>query len=1223
MFWYIFKFIVLLLFSLFVGLNYYFVFSGHLYESIWLFTYIIFLVIFYWIYKTIKYYQNKEQIKISFKEILVWFLINLFFLSFYYFSLAWYSISYGFTLFIKVIFYSLFPILFYFIITGFWEFLYNKIIKENRLELWNASFLLSLIIWFISFIFLLTIFALFWLYNIFVVLALLLVFSVFWYKDIIKLWTKLWNYELLLENKTIQDKTKNIFSEIFTLIIFFVLWMALIWVVKPFPIWWDDSWAYMNFPNLIANSKDILSLWWFYSWQIFTWIWYLFHSPNLAFFLNISGLFLVFFALLFTIFDLLDSSKKTILPINIILSLIYISLPMVIFHSVKDMKLDEWLLFISIIWIYVLLKYILALKEDKKISLIYIFLIWIIFAFAFSVKVTSLMLIISAIWVLSFFRLSFSGFLWVISIIFSVFSFWNLWSLMNVIINPSNIEWLENKIWLWFLVLWIIFLVFSVIKNKKNLIIYFKEIVLFSLWILLFLFPWFWKNILETYPNISVSWLLNWKTEIFRPNYTSIYSETEIKEIQESYNKSRQTDITANTNEDLMRYLWYENGILNYVKIFWNLTMQKNQGWEFTTIWWLFFAFLPLIFIFFPYKRKEFFIFFIVITSFQFLYFSLPNYKIISKEKLSWISEESLNQITSNNENVFLDLSFNKDVYDIKETDYIYRETLIEELKKDNIVISEATNLAIEKGLNNINDEVLEIVSEKYYDIAFKQVRDNFYLLLTNMVKREEINSNFELTLKDLKYIDELSKLYEYKLFLAEDIVDFKKLLNNSSLSQEEKDIALKVWSENRTFIWKLNDKLATTTFPVWYLYLISLLLFPLIYLLYTLKNSNKSYLIKLVLVMTSIYVLLWWISSFWIVWYWIVMYYLFILLISLGLYYFSCYKEWDKQIEIKFYTSIIFLLLLSFYIIVSVIPYIISVAKDDPFADYKWWIVSSSRASFEYYPDNLIILYELNIDDNKKLEFLEKNIDTEYHSLIQKYSTNDIESIVIELKKLENNWLIKAKKSINNIYEWITNPSENFRNKWNIYWSWTFLKYYVSENNRRLLDDQLLYTFDYYIYYEDKEDTIDRLKSLWISYMVIDLNWATIDNSLNHDLTNRYEKLLYTLNADNLELLYTDSLCLRVAIEDYNYFNDKDKFFSIAWVNYESYTEAWEKILRGDKFINCLDYLVSIINSNEISEKRYSYLLTYKEYFKDKNVNLEELVKIINRWWKAIFKIK
>jgi hypothetical protein len=74
-------------------------------------------------------------------------------------------------------------------------------------------------------------------------------------------------------------------------------------------------------------------------------------------------------------------------------------------------------------------------------------------------------------------------------------------------------------------------------------------------------------------------------------------------------------------------------------------------------------------------------------------------------------------------------------------------------------------------------------------------------------------------------------------------------------------------------------------------------------------------------------------------------------------------------------------------------------------------------------------------------------------------------------------------------------------------------------------------------------------MKKIGLSYLLVDLNAATIDRDKEHNLTSRYEKLLYSFTSDKLELIDTDSICLKVALEYWKNSEEKDKnlFMSLA----------------------------------------------------------------------------
>jgi hypothetical protein len=62
------------------------------------------------------------------------------------------------------------------------------------------------------------------------------------------------------------------------------------------------------------------------------------------------------------------------------------------------------------------------------------------------------------------------------------------------------------------------------------------------------------------------------------------------------------------------------------------------------------------------------------------------------------------------------------------------------------------------------------------------------------------------------------------------------------------------------------------------------------------------------------------------------------------------------------------------------------------------------------------------------------------------------------------------------------------------------------------------------------------------MKYILVDLNTPTIDRDPSHSLTIRFENLLKTFTSDKLELVDTDSLCLRTAIDLYNKSNKSDE---------------------------------------------------------------------------------
>ena len=311
------------------------------------------------------------------------------------------------------------------------------------------QFLTSLWIWFLSFISIISIFWFIGFYNFYVVFVTLIAFIWFSYREILS--NLKWLYEFKFELDD-HDFNWNFFqvlnfrlltTEFLFVVISLLISVNFINIIRPLPIWWDDLWVYMNNPQLLANAWKIIPLWGMFSWQIFTWIWFMFKSATQAFFLNNVWWVLSVIVIALSISDLLKNVKKTFINIPLLSSAIIISMPMVVFQQAKDMKLDPGLLFVTVIVIYmtfyIFLKYIgytreiktenFELSEDinsnsktleitvktgfnnliahfskythigqrdifsNKTYLIYIFIIWLLAWLAFSIKFTSLLLI--------------------------------------------------------------------------------------------------------------------------------------------------------------------------------------------------------------------------------------------------------------------------------------------------------------------------------------------------------------------------------------------------------------------------------------------------------------------------------------------------------------------------------------------------------------------------------------------------------------------------------------------------------------------------------------------------------------------------------------------------------------------------------------------------------------------------------------------------------------
>ena len=137
-------------------------------------------------------------------------------------------------------------------------------------------------------------------------------------------------------------------------------------------------------------------------------------------------------------------------------------------------------------------------------------------------------------------------------------------------------------------------------------------------------------------------------------------------------------------------------------------------------------------------------------------------------------------------------------------------------------------------------------------------------------------------------------------------------------------------------------------------------------------------------------------------------------------------------------------------------------------------------------------------------------------------------------------------------LYIQVIDPSDDIKSTENIYRIGTFMTYFMVDNNTRVLFDNLINTFDMYIWDEDLSVVSQRLQDLDMKYLIFDLNAATIDEDPRKDLTRRYENLLRYALSSEVEYISSDSTCFRLARDLYQSSEiPLDSSLSIAGINY------------------------------------------------------------------------
>ena len=232
--------------------------------------------------------------------------------------------------------------------------------------------------------------------------------------------------------------------------------------------------------------------------------------------------------------------------------------------------------------------------------------------------------------------------------------------------------------------------------------------------------------------------------------------------------------------------------------------------------------------------------------------------------------------------------------------------------------------------------------------------------------------------------------------------------------------------------------------------------------------------------------------------------------------------------------------------------PYAWNNISGSGFEEFKNGRLSQEEAIFAYHSDYLNILATLNRKDGADL--VKKIVTNTPSSILKTILTNNSGALVQAsdlsafLQKIESiseadktglagTDLLTLKKSAKemrlSLYDTVLYPDAADRNMGPIYRIGTFLTYFISNNRSRYFDDSLVENFYSYFYDSDPEKTVDRIVKSGLKYFLVDLNAATIDRDPRHNLTIRYESLLATFPSKKLKLIQTDSLCLRVGLEE------------------------------------------------------------------------------------------
>ena len=361
----------------------------------------------------------------------------------------------------------------------------------------------------------------------------------------------------------------------------------------------------------------------------------------------------------------------------------------------------------------------------------------------------------------------------------------------------------------------------------------------------------------------------------------------------------------------------------------------------------------------------------------------------------------------------------------------------------------------------------------------------------------------------------------------------------------------------------------------------------------YLIEDSESNKKLKEIMMFVGIYGFIFMISAFGIVWYGIFIYFGFFIIMGLSAGRFEKYTHIDELDEDimsgKLTLAFILFIFIGVYFIRSVFPHGWNNLRAAYYNEYKYNILSQDEAIFAYRWDYITPISTLNLKspetiiENIATLPLSKEIQKFFQENGKKLSIEDVHALILKLRMWKDPWLQKDAQILGDyLYSKVLYPKKSESNTGGIYRIGTFMTYLIDNNRKRYLDDSLISSFSTYIYTPNPEETIERMKKMWLKYLLVDLNAATIDRDPRHDLTDRFEKLLLTMRAKNLRLVDTDNKCLELALGEYaeGKLQDTTSYIDIAGTNYESY-RSWVTIPRNQKLYNCHNYIIKNLNAS------------------------------------------
>ena len=391
-------------------------------------------------------------------------------------------------------------------------------------------------------------------------------------------WRAVFN-DLMWEKVEISFAYNTISWFLFT-ILALVMSMNIIDLIRPFPIGWDDMGVYLNFPHLIANSGSLLAGFPNQAYMPVSALGFIVaNSTTVALFISWLGGILATFTLYVFGKRLINTEA------GLLMATIMYSLPMVMHQSFGDMKLDMPLFFFIIAGFLAIFLSI-EKREDFKVALSVDKSLWIIAGFllgtAMAIKVTTAIVIFALIVLLAW---RFSGIFAGLTALFFLHAVY-----FYQFVTASDIsDPLKRKIAMVSLLLAVVCGAFTLFK-RENIVKSLKPLGIILIGMAVAFAPWAYKHWSETH-TLSINALLYGGPVVTpQPDFTAAGVNLAACQF-------------TSGSEEMGRYINPDGGIMRYLGLPWDLTMNINQAGFYVDISFLFLGLIPLLLLF--WKHKE------------------------------------------------------------------------------------------------------------------------------------------------------------------------------------------------------------------------------------------------------------------------------------------------------------------------------------------------------------------------------------------------------------------------------------------------------------------------------------------------------------------------------------------------------------------------------------------------------------------------------------------